>query len=193
MGSRFMFKSLRISLVLLTLASIAVATGAWESRRLMEVHLSPEELTDLGPAPELHAGQWLNQDIPLKLADLRGQVVLLEMWTFGCINCQRVTPYIRSWHENYQADGLVVIGNHYPEFEWEADVGNVKQALVDQNITYPVLIDNERVTWRAYNNRYWPTIYLIDKWGQIRYVHIGEGSYEFTEAAIQTLLAEEYP
>ncbi len=100
---------------------------------------------------------------------------------------------MRNWHETYQDQGLIVIGNHYPEFNWEADVNNVKQALIDQNIPYPVLIDNQRETWSAYNNRYWPTTYLIDKWGRIRYVHIGEGAYDTTEAAIQALLAEDYP
>mgnify|MGYP002625984115 FL=1 len=100
----------------------------------LEPDMPHPDLADLGPAPELHDGQWLNQDTPLKLVDLRGQVVLLEMWTFGCINCQRVVPYVRNWHETYQDQGLIVIGNHYPEFNWEADVNNVKQALIDQNI-----------------------------------------------------------
>ena len=152
-----------------------------------------ELLTDLGPAPELHDGPWLNTDSPLKLAELRGQVVLLEMWTYGCGNCQNVLPHVRGWHHTYQDLGLVVIGNHYPEFPWEADIENVKEAIGYLDVPFPILQDNERQTWSAYNNRYWPTIYLIDKQGHIRYVHIGEGAYEETEAAIQALLAEQYP
>ena len=149
-------------------------------------------LRDLGPAPELHDSVWLNSDRALRLADLRGQVVLLEMWTFGCINCIRTLPYLSQWHDTYSDQGLVVIGNHYPEFNFEHDLNNVKDALVRLEIDYPVIQDNFRETWNAYNNRFWPTIYLIDKNGHIRYRHIGEGRYAETEAAIQTLLAEDY-
>ncbi len=148
------------------------------------------DLPDLGPAPELTNQVWLNTEGPLRLADLRGSVVLLDMWTFGCINCQRVIPYLRSWHESYADQGLVVIGNHYPEFDYEADLGNLKEALVRLEVPYPVAQDNDRATWSAYRNRYWPTLYLIDKNGHIRYTHIGEGAYPETEAAIQALLAE---
>jgi thiol-disulfide isomerase/thioredoxin len=143
-------------------------------------------------APELHEGIWLNTDTPMKLATLRGKVVLLEMWTFGCINCIRTLPYVSEWHETYAEDGLVVIGNHYPEFGYEADLNNLRAALGRLEVSYPVLQDNDRVTWSAYQNRYWPTIYLIDKWGNIRYKHIGEGAYATTEKAIETLLAETY-
>jgi hypothetical protein len=90
-------------------------------------------------------------------------------------------------------DGLVVIGNHYPEFSYEEALENLKQAIIDLDVPYPVAVDNDRRTWAAYNNRYWPTLYLIDKWGHIRYVHIGEGAYQETERAILTLLAEPYP
>lgn len=100
---------------------------------------------------------------------------------------------MRGWHEKYKDAGLVVIGNHYPEFNHERNIDNVRQALIDLDVPYPVAIDNDRQTWSAYNNRYWPTLYLIDKQGRIRYTHIGEGAYEETELAIQTLLAEEYP
>jgi thiol-disulfide isomerase/thioredoxin len=118
--------------------------------------------------------------------------VLLEMWTIGCINCIRTIPYLRTWHAAYSADGLVVIGNHYPEFTFEYDLKNLKDALVRLDVPYAVVQDNARETWSAYNNRYWPTLYLIDKQGRNRYRHIGEGRYDQTEAAIQTLLAEEY-
>ena len=99
---------------------------------------------------------------------------------------------MREWHNKYKDDGLVVIGNHMPEFNRERDIDNVKEALVRLDVPYAVAIDNEALTWRAYNNRYWPTIYLIDKQGQIRYVHIGEGSYAKTEQVIEALLAEPY-
>jgi hypothetical protein len=97
---------------------------------------------------------------------------------------------LREWHEKYSPEGLVVIGNHYPEFKYEEDLGNLKKAVSDLNILYPVAQDNDGDTWRAYKNRYWPTIYLIDKQGHIRYLHIGEGQYTETESAIQALLAE---
>ena len=99
---------------------------------------------------------------------------------------------MREWHEKYEDAGLVVIGNHMPEFSYESDLDNVKDALARLDVPYPVAIDNERLTWRAYNNRYWPTIYLIDKQGQIRYTHIGEGGYGETERVIDALLAEPY-
>ena len=100
---------------------------------------------------------------------------------------------MREWHNKYKDEGLVIIGNHYPEFSYEADLDNLKQAVIDLDITYAVAQDNDRKTWGAYKNRYWPTLYLIDKRGHIRYVHIGEGRYAETEAAIQALLAESYP
>ncbi len=102
-------------------------------------------------------------------------------------------PSLRGWHEQYAEDGLVVIGNHFPEFSYEADLDNLKQALVDLDVPYPIAVDNDGATWRAYKNQYWPTMYLIDKRGHIRYAHIGEGSYAQTEEAIQALLAEAYP
>jgi alkyl hydroperoxide reductase subunit AhpC len=104
-----------------------------------------------------------------------------------------VIPSLREWHENYSPQGFTVIANHYPEFDYEADLERLKQAVSDLNVTYPVVQDNEGTIWRAYNNRYWPTQYLIDKRGNIRYVHIGEGKYDETEAVIQALLAEPYP
>jgi len=104
-----------------------------------------------------------------------------------------VIPSLREWHSKYAAQGLVVIGNHYPEFDYEADLDNLKDAVARYGIEYAVAQDNDGQTWRAYNNRYWPTLYLIDKRGHIRYVHIGEGAYETTESAIQQLLAESYP
>ena len=153
----------------------------------------PTALKDYGPAPELSNDVWLNSEQALRLADLRGKVVLLDMWTFGCINCQHVIPSLREWHDTYGGQGLVVIGNHFPEFGYEEDLGNLKEALVRLEIPYPVAQDNEGKTWGAYKNHYWPTLYLIDKRGHIRYQHIGEGAYGETDNAILALLAEAYP
>ena len=149
-------------------------------------------LPDLGPAPELANSTWLNVDAPLRLADLRGKVVILEMWTFGCINCQHVMPSLKEWHARYNEQGLVIIGNHYPEFSYEEDLNNLKDAIARFDIQYAVTQDNEGDTWRAYKNHYWPTLYLIDKQGHIRYVHIGEGRYKETEENIKALLEENY-
>jgi thiol-disulfide isomerase/thioredoxin len=149
-------------------------------------------LPDLGLAPELTNDIWLNVDSPLRLADLRGKVVLLEMWTFGCINCQNVMPSLKEWHANYKDQGLVIIGNHYPEFSYEADLVNLKDAIARFGIEYPVAQDNDGATWQAYKNHYWPALYLIDKQGHIRYVHIGEGRYQETEENIKALLEETY-
>ena len=149
-------------------------------------------LPDLGPAPELTNDTWLNVDSPLRLADLRGKVVILEMWTFGCINCQHVMPSLKEWHAKYKDQGLVIIGNHFPEFSYEADLANLKEAIGRDEIHYAVAQDNDGATWKTYKNHYWPTLYLIDKQGHIRYIHIGEGRYKETEENIKALLEEEY-
>lgn len=150
-------------------------------------------LPDLGLAPEILNDSWLNSDTPLRLADLRGKVVLVEFWTFGCINCQRVIPYMNEWHEKYAGDDFIIISVHYPEFRYEREIENVREALVRFEIEFPVAIDNDRLTWAAYNQRFWPTRYLIDKNGHLRYKHIGEGAYEETAAVIELLMAEPDP
>ncbi len=154
--------------------------------------LKTASLPDLGLAPELTNDTWLNVDTPLHLADLRGKVVIVEMWTFGCINCQHVMPSLKEWHSKYKDQGLVIIGNHFPEFSYEQDLKNLKNAIAEDGIQYAVAQDNNGDTWRAFNTQYWPTLYLIDKHGHIRYVHIGEGQYKETEENIKTLLAETY-
>lgn len=154
--------------------------------------LQHASLPDLGAAPELTNTTWLNADAPLRLADLRGKVVIVEMWTFGCINCQNVMPSLKEWHEKYAGQGLVIIGNHYPEFDYETDLANLQDAVQRFEIEYPVAQDNDGATWRAYKNHYWPALYLIDKQGHIRYVHIGEGRYNETEENIRALLGENY-
>jgi thiol-disulfide isomerase/thioredoxin len=197
LGATMMRKWIFISLLFL-LAGCAVLPAAQTSEAPAAPPQPTQEepavnLPNLGPAPELTNDTWLNTPEPLRLANLRGKVVLLDMWTFSCINCKNVIPSLRAWHNEYKDQGLVVIGNHYPEFSYEEDLGNLKQALIDLDVPYPVAQDNERLTWGAYNNRYWPTLYLIDKNGNLRYSHIGEGAYEETEAAIVALLNESYP
>ena len=145
------------------------------------------------PAPELRGtGAWINSE-PFTLASRRGEVVLVDFWTFSCINCKRTLPYLKSWNEKYADTGLVILGVHAPEFNFEKDIENVQEAVEEFGLLYPIVQDNEFSTWRAFSNRYWPTKYLIDKDGYIRYVHIGEGRYEETEQWIRDLLEEPGP
>lgn len=131
--------------------------------------------------------QWLNSN-PLTVADLKGSVVVIQFWTFACINCQRTLPYITQWHKQYAAQGLKVVGIHTPEFAFEREVGNVEAALAERNITYPVPLDNDFTTWIAYNNRFWPHLFLADREGVVQYDHIGEGAYDETEKTIRQML-----
>jgi len=141
-------------------------------------------------APELiPGGVWFNSD-PIKLSELKGKVVIVDFWTYSCINCQRTIPYLREWNEKYKDKGLVIIGVHSPEFEFEKNEKNVLQAVKDFQLSYPIVQDNNFATWRAYNNRYWPAKYFIDKDGYIRYSHFGEGAYDESEKVIQELLKE---
>jgi cytochrome c biogenesis protein CcdA/thiol-disulfide isomerase/thioredoxin len=149
----------------------------------------PNDLKDRKiKAPEIiPGGEWFNSN-PLIIEELRGKVVLIDFWTYTCINCQRTFPYLRDWHDKYKDKGLVIIGVHSPEFEFEKNPENVAKAISDFNLQYPVIQDNNFDTWSAYSNRYWPAKYLIDKDGYIRYVHFGEGAYAETEVVIQKLL-----
>ncbi|MFA1672162.1 cytochrome c biogenesis protein DipZ [Rhizobium mongolense] len=143
-----------------------------------------------GGSPSLNgAVEWLNSP-PLTTEQLRGKVVLVDFWTYSCINCIRTAPYVRAWAEKYKNQGLVVIGVHAPEFAFEKKIDNVKKAVEDFKIGYPVAIDNDYKIWRAFENSYWPAHYLIDAKGNIRYHHFGEGNYRQTEQAIQDLLRE---
>jgi thiol-disulfide isomerase/thioredoxin len=141
------------------------------------------------PAPEISSPSWFNSKA-LTLAELKGKVVLLEFWTFGCWNCRNVEPFIKAWHQKYAAQGLAVIAVHAPEFSHERVLANVQRYLREHAINYPVAIDNDFITWNRYNNRYWPALYLIDKRGIIRYLRVGEGGYRETEQRIVELLGE---
>ncbi len=143
-----------------------------------------------GEMPTLPAATaWLNSQ-PLTNADLKGKVVLVDFWTYSCINCLRTLPYVRAWAEKYKDQGLVVIGVHTPEFAFEKKLDNVKQATVDLKVGYPVAVDNDYAIWRAFHNQYWPAHYFIDAKGFIRHMHAGEGNYDESERVIQQLLAE---
>lgn len=151
---------------------------------------SKSSLRDSGEAPEIiPGGEWFNSE-PLQLSELRGKVVLIDFWTYTCINCIRTFPYLRNWYDSYKDKGLVIIGVHTPEFEFEKNPKNVAGAIKDFELTYPVVQDNDYSTWRAYKNRYWPAKYLIDASGRVRYTHFGEGKYDETERIIQELLEE---
>ncbi|OGK43335.1 hypothetical protein A3B40_05665 [Candidatus Roizmanbacteria bacterium RIFCSPLOWO2_01_FULL_37_16] len=151
----------------------------------------PSSLPNLGQAPEfVGIYRWLNIDRSLTMRELRGKVVLIDFWTYTCINCIRTLPFVTSWYEKYKNKGLVVVGVHTPEFEFEKKTENVLAAIKQYGIRYPVPQDNDYKTWRAYDNHYWPAKYLIDKDGNVRYTHFGEGEYEQTEKNIQILLKE---
>lgn len=149
------------------------------------------DLPQYGQAPEfVGIEKWLNTDSPLTLDGLRGKVVLIDFWTYSCINCIRTLPYVTGWYEKYKDQGFVVIGVHTPEFAFEKKTMNVVDAMARYKISYPVAQDNNYGTWRAYGNRYWPAHYLVDTEGRIREYHFGEGNYKETEQAIQSLLEE---
>ena len=135
------------------------------------------------------ADTWLNSP-PLAPAELRGKVVLIDFWTYTCINWLRTAPYVRAWAEKYRDQGLVVIGVHAPEFGFEKDPSNVRRAVTELKVDWPVAVDNDHVIWRAFRNQYWPALYFVDAQGRVRHHHFGEGGYEQSEMIIQKLLAE---
>jgi thiol-disulfide isomerase/thioredoxin len=168
----------------------AIETSA-EDKRVVQ-QLTPDaarspiegELSSLSSATE-----WLNSP-PLTAASLRGKIVLIDFWTYTCINWLRSLPYVRAWAEKYTDQGLVVIGVHSPEFAFEKDSDNVRRAAQDMRLAYPIAIDNDYAIWRAFKNQYWPALYLVDAQGRIRHHQFGEGAYEQAEEIIQQLLAE---
>lgn len=144
----------------------------------------------LGPAaPDITGDVWLNS-APLKPADLHGKVVLVDFWTFDCINCRNTIPQLRSWYDKYHDQGFVIVGVHSPEFSYEHDVENVKQAIRELKIPYPVALDNDFKTWNSYRVYAWPTWFIVDKRGAVRFSHVGEGAYAESEQAIMALLKE---
>lgn len=144
-------------------------------------------------APEFPPNVTWLQGGPLRLADLRGKPVLIDFWDYTCLNCLRTLPYVKEWHRRYASFGLTVVGVHAPEFSFAREGGNVLRAVREQDVQYPVVLDNDYAVWQAYANRYWPAKYLVDGNGYLRYYHFGEGGYGETEQAIQFLLRESFP
>jgi thiol-disulfide isomerase/thioredoxin len=166
--------------------SMAVPSSATKTG---QSNTSPSQIvTSANQLPEFQGiSEWMNSS-PLVTKDLLGKVVLVQIWTFACINCQRTLPYVVSWNQKYAAQGLQTVGVHTPEFAFERDSKNIRAAIAKHKITYPVAVDNDFQTWKAYKNEYWPHLFLADRQGIIRYDHIGEGAYDETEKKIQQLL-----
>ena len=156
---------------------------------LLVITLKPVEAFVGEPAPEITSPFWINS-APQTMDRLRGRVIMVEFWTFGCFNCRNVEPQVKKWHSTYADRGLVVIGVHSPEFDYEKNIDAVKNYVRREQIPYAVVLDNDFTIWNQYANHYWPAIYLIDKQGIIRYIRIGEGGYLKTEEMIKKLLSE---
>ncbi len=181
------------------LSQHAAPHGGWGSGRARRVAVALLAAALLATAadasgqqmlPDLSgATSWLNSP-PLNREQLKGKVVLIDFWTYSCINCLRSLPYLRAWDAKYRASGLVIIGVHTPEFDFETDPANIEKALRKFGITYPVAVDSKRLIWDAFHNEYWPAHYFIDAKGRVRYHHFGEGDYEESERWIQKLLKE---
>jgi thiol-disulfide isomerase/thioredoxin len=165
----------------------ASADGAVDADNGRDVFISARHAR---PAPELAAGTWINSDA-LSIEKLRGRVVLVDFWTFGCYNCRNTLPSLKRWDAAYRQQGLMIVGVHSPEFDREKVLANVQREVRSLGINYPVVTDNDYNSWRAFNIEAWPTVVLLDKEGRVRWTHIGEGMYDETENAIKKLLAEE--
>jgi thiol-disulfide isomerase/thioredoxin len=170
----------------------AVATQSSESPETQTSEAERDRLIDARRArraPELGDGTWINSG-PLTVEGLRGRVVLVDFWTFGCYNCRNTLPALKRFHERYNQQGLTIIGVHSPEFETEKDIASVRREVRSLGILYPVLTDNDYLTWNAYGINAWPTVLILDKQGRIRWTHIGEGLYDEQEGVIRKLLDE---
>jgi thiol-disulfide isomerase/thioredoxin len=193
------FLNRRKLLTYLGLTGLGIGSAAIAHTIARQVQANPSLSTlgqDSGPSllrrpyslPDFQGGTaWLNSN-PIQRAELQGKVVLVQIWTFGCINSQRTLSHIKTWQQDYAAQGLQVIGIHTPEFAFEREIVNVQDALKDWGITYPVVMDNDRRLWKAYKNHYWPHLFLADRQGIIRYDHIGEGAYDVTAQKIRDFL-----
>ena len=183
--ARRLYRLAALVLVVLSVAAIWIASQADPSETFAAVDVNNLQVGR--PAPELHAKGWLNSSA-LSAGDLAGKVVLYDFWTYSCVNCVRTLPYLRAWHDRYRGDGLVVVGVHSPEFDFEKDHGNVERAAAGLDVTWPVALDDDMVIWDAFANRYWPAKWITDRQGRIRYFHPGEGNYGETENVIRALL-----
>jgi thiol-disulfide isomerase/thioredoxin len=171
--------------------SASAAQPAANAQEAPAVAAAPSPRPSGPAAPDFNGGgAWVNSE-PLKLADLgaQGKVVLVDFWTLGCYNCTNTLPYVKQWWQKYKDQGLVIVGVHTPEFDYEHKLENVQEAVKREGIGWPVVQDNDYTIWRAYGNHYWPHFYLVDERGQIIYEHIGEGAYDQTDAQIAAALA----
>lgn len=175
---------LAISLFAILLISVSLFS-AFSNKPEYDIqkNSAPGNLSDI-------KGKWINSDKDISINELSGKVVLIEFWTFGCYNCKNTLPYVKDWYSKYHSDKFETIGIHCPEFDNERKFANVKEAVDELGIKYPVLIDNEFSVWEKFDVHAWPTIVLLDKKGTIRYTHVGEGSYDKTEKKIVELMAE---
>jgi thiol-disulfide isomerase/thioredoxin len=181
---------LLLAAVLATATVAGINTLSKDRNVFPPMRTAPGQAVGSGELRSLaRADEWLNSP-PLTEAGLRGKVVLIDFWTYTCINWLRTEPYIRAWAEKYKDHGLVVIGVHSPEFPFEKNLDNVRRAVTDMNIVYPVAVDNDMAIWGGFDNNYWPALYLVDGEGRIRYHQFGEGGYAESERAIQQLLTE---
>jgi thiol-disulfide isomerase/thioredoxin len=190
--SKAMLKKISYMILPALLAGIvgAMVEPAWDKRGTKQLKPMAIRIPREGQLPSFSGATiWLNSQ-PLAAADLRGKVVLVEFWTYTCINWRRTLPYVRAWAEKYKDQGLVVIGVHTPEFSFEKNADNVRWAIKDMNIGFPVAVDNNYAIWRGFDNQYWPALYFVDAKGAIRHHQFGEGNYEQSERIIQQLLAE---
>ena len=178
-----------------TVVAIVIVAASIYASGLTRVLVAPfgssaeYKSSESATAPELASGEWINSE-PLKLNGLRGRVVLIDFWTFGCINCRNTLPHLKSLDDRYRQKGLTVIGVHSPEFDEERKVDHLRREVSSLGIRYPVVTDNDYQTWKAYKVEAWPTVFLVDKQGRIRWTHVGEGDYDEAERQIQKLLAE---
>jgi thiol-disulfide isomerase/thioredoxin len=180
-----MYDRLKMTAILGALAAAALLAGFAYTGNPAE---QASSLQSGAPAPAFTGiDSWLNS-APLDMKQLRGKVVLVDFWTFDCINCAHTVPHVKDWYARYRDKGLVVVGVHTPEYSFERNTDNLKNAIKRYGIEYPVAQDNQYATWNAYGNQYWPALYLIDKNGRLAYSHFGEGDYEKTEQEIQSLL-----
>jgi len=178
---------LGIAAAVVVVAVAAVLVAAKSNPTTISGKVDPSHLADNGPAPALDAKSWINTP-PLTQADFKGKVVLYDFWTYSCINCVRTFPYVRAWYDRYKANGLVVVGIHSPEFDFEKVHSNVQHAVTKLDVTWPVALDDDMKIWGEFKNQYWPADYVADRTGQLRYSHFGEGDYDNTENVLRALL-----
>ena len=183
-------RALLVTALLALPLSIVLANRQRPGRAVSAATPPSAALPDLGPMPELVGGtHWINS-APLSRAGLMGHVTMVEIWTFGCYNCLNALPHIKETAARYKAAGLVTIGVHTPEFDREKVEANVERRVSELGVVFPVVMDNDFAIWRSFNNRFWPSVYIVDKHGRIRFHHDGEGRYDDIDAAVKTLLAE---